>query len=103
MICHSFLQEQMIKAALTDYPSICKPLYDLKKGTRNLPFLSAYRQSFLAFAFCWLELFQYHKCLFGIVFQLVLDYQKRCQNRQRKTIAPSLSSAGELLLSQDLN
>ena len=63
-----------IKAALTDYPSICKPLYYLKKGTHNLPFSSAYRRSFLAFAFCWLELFQYHKCLFGIVFQLTLDY-----------------------------
>ena len=65
---------QTIKAALTNYLSICKPLYYLKKGTRNLPFSSAYRRSFLTFAFCWLKLFQYHKCLFGIVFQLTLHY-----------------------------
>ena len=73
-ICHSFLQGQMIKAALTDYSSICKPLYYLKKGTYNLTFLVAYRRSFLTFGFCWLELFQYHKCLFGIVCQLTMDY-----------------------------
>ena len=72
VICHSFFQGQMRKAALTDYLSSCKPLYYLKKGTRNLPFSSAYRRSFLAFASCWLELFQYHKCLFEIAFQLTL-------------------------------
>ena len=101
IICHSFLQWQMTKTPLIDYPFICKSFYNLKKGTLNLPSSSAYRQSFLAFAFCWLGLFQYHKCLFGIVFQLTLDYWKSCQNRQSKRIAPSLSSAGELLILQD--
>ena len=72
VICHSFFQGQMRKAALTDYLSSCKPLYYLKKRTRNLPFSSAYRRSFLAFTSCWLELFQYHKCLFEIAFQLTL-------------------------------
>ena len=74
IICHSFLQGQMMKAALSDYPSIWKPLYYLKYGTRNLPFSFAYRRSFLAFSFCWLEVFRYHKRLFGMVFQLNLDY-----------------------------
>ena len=103
IICHSFLQRHMIKAALTEYPSFCKPLYYLKKGTRNLLFSSAYRWSYWAFAFCWLELFQHYKCLFGRAFQLTLDYSKSCQNRQCKTIAPSLSSTRELLLPQDLD
>ena len=38
IICHSFLQGQMIKAALANYSSICKPFFYLKKGTCNLPF-----------------------------------------------------------------
>ena len=96
VICHSFFQGQMRKAALTDYLSSCKPLYYLKKGTRNLPFSSAYRRSYLAFAFCWLELFQDHKCLFGIVFQLTLYYQKSCENRQCKTIASSQAQRPKL-------
>ena len=74
IISHSLFQRQMIKSVLTNYLSICKPLYYLKKGTRNLPFSSAYCRSFLTFAFCWLKLFQYYKCLFGIVFQLTLHY-----------------------------
>ena len=74
IISHSLFQRQMIKSVLTNYLSICKPLYYLKKGTRNLPFSSAYCRSFLTFAFCWLKLFQYSKCLFGIVFQLTLHY-----------------------------
>ena len=75
IICQSFLKGQMIKAALTKYPSICKPLH-CKKGTFNLPFSSAYRRSILAFSICWLEVFQYHKCLFGILFQSILFIKK---------------------------
>ena len=74
-----------------------------EKRNENLLFWSAYCWSFLTFAFCFLELFQYNKCLFGIVFQLTLDYYKSCQNRQCKMIAPILLSAGELLLPHDLN
>ena len=45
-----------------------------EKRNSQSPFLSAYHWSFLAFAFSWLKLFQYHKCLFGIIFQLTLDF-----------------------------
>ena len=74
-----------------------------EKRNENLLFWSAYCWSFLTFAFCFLELFQYNKCLFGTVFQLTLDYYKSCQNRQCKMIAPILLSAGELLFPHDLN
>ena len=57
----------------------------------------------MAFAFCWLEMFQYHKCIFGIGFELTLYYYDSCKNRQCKTISPSPSSTGELLLPQDLD
>ena len=38
IIYHSLFQQQMIKSVLTNYLSICKPLYYLKKGACNLPF-----------------------------------------------------------------
>ena len=38
IIYHTFLQGKIIKAALTDYPSICKPLYYLKKELAISPF-----------------------------------------------------------------
>ena len=38
IIYHSLFQHQLIKSVLTNYLSICKPLYYLKKGACNLTF-----------------------------------------------------------------
>ena len=96
----------MMKAALANNPSICKPFHYPKKKSSQAPLLIWLSSIILVICFVTAranELFQYYKCFFGIAFQLTLDYLKSCQNRQWKTIAPSVLSTGEPLLPQDLD
>ena len=91
----------MIEAALTDYPSTYKQLSYLKKVTGNLLFSSAYCQSLFAFAFCFVELFQYHKYFFGNIFSINFGLLKKLS---KETVQNDCSkSAEERLLPEDLN
>ena len=96
----------MIKAALTDYPSICKPLHYLRKSQlkRNSqsPFFICLSSIIFGICFLLARTVPIPLMPFWSSFSINFGLLKSCQNRQCRTVAPILSSAGELLLPLEL-